>query len=80
MVSAERLLEYSALQSEASQKTLPANKKPPPDWPQKGDILLNDVTFSYAADAPAVLKSLSCHIPAGEKVGAPMNDCSYIYF
>ena len=78
MVSAERLLQYSTLQSEASLETLPPNKKPPPEWPQQGEILLNDVSFSYAADTPAVLKSLSCHIPAGEKVGAQKNNYSHI--
>ena len=68
MVSAERVMQYSALEPEAPLDTLPPTKKPPPDWPYRGEIVLDDVSFRYSEDTPTVLKSLSCTIKAAEKV------------
>ena len=68
MVSAERVMEYSALEPEAPLDTLLPTMKPPPDWPHRGEIVLDDVSFRYSEDTPTVLKSLSCTIKAAEKV------------
>ena len=68
MVSAERVMQYSSLEPEASLETLPPNEKPSPDWPQKGEIILDDVSFRYSKDTPLVLKSLSLIINPAEKV------------
>ena len=68
MVSAERLLQYSALEPEAPLDTTPLSKKPHPDWPQTGEIVLDDVSFRYSEDTPIILKSLSCTIKPAEKV------------
>ena len=68
MVSAERLFQYSALEPEAPLDTAPPSKKPPPEWPQQGEIVMNKVSFRYSEDTPVVLKSLSCSIKPAEKV------------
>ena len=68
MISAERIMEYGSLDSEASLETHPPNKKPHPDWPENGEIVMENVCFRYSIDSPVVLKSLSCHIRPTEKV------------
>lgn len=69
MVSAERLFQYSALRPEAPLDTTPPGKKPPPDWPQRGEIVLEGASLRYSEDTPTILKSLSCIIRPAEKVG-----------
>ena len=59
---------YSNLDSEAPLETLPPHEKPSPAWPERGEIVLDNVSFCYAADLPLVLKSLSFDIKASEKV------------
>ena len=66
MVSVERLLEYSSLESEAAEIT---NVRPPADWPSKGDIEIKNLTLTYPRNQPPVLKEVSVHIKPGEKVG-----------
>ena len=68
MISAERIMGYSNLESEAPLETLPPHEKPPPAWPERGEIVLDDVSFRYSVDLPLVLKSLSFHIKPSEKV------------
>ena len=60
---------YCRLQSEASLETLAPNISPPPGWPEKGEIVMEDVSFRYSSDLPLVLKDLSLTIDPGEKVG-----------
>ncbi|KAM3584831.1 uncharacterized protein V6R79_000382 [Siganus canaliculatus] len=66
MTSVERVVEYSELKSEAPWET---EKTPPSDWPSKGQVTFNSVTFSYSDDGPAVLKDISATFLPGEKVG-----------
>ena len=68
MISAERIMGYSNIDSEAPLETLPPHEKPSPAWPEKGEIVLDDVSFRYSVDLPLVLKSLSFHIKPSEKV------------
>ena len=68
MISAERIMGYSNLESEAPLETLPPHEKPSPVWPERGEIVLDDVSFRYSVDLPLVLKSLSFHIKPSEKV------------
>ena len=68
MVSAERVMAYSRLDSEASLETLPPHSSPPPTWPDKGSLSLEDVAFRYSDDLPLVLKNLSFSIKPSEKV------------
>ena len=69
MVSAERINEYSKLENEASLETVPATNKPGKDWPNKGCIKLENVTFRYAPDLPLVLNNVNFSTRPAEKVG-----------
>lgn len=42
---------------------------PPSSWPDKGNIVLNDLRMRYRSEAPLVLKGLSMNIKGGERVG-----------
>ena len=68
MVSPERVIAYGRLQVEASLETLPPHTQPPPSWPDKGNIVLNDVCYSHSRDGPQVLTNISCVISSREKV------------
>ena len=43
--------------------------KPPKEWPTKGEIIFDNVSFSYDENLPDVLKELSFKINPGEKIG-----------
>ncbi|XP_033832973.1 ATP-binding cassette sub-family C member 4-like [Periophthalmus magnuspinnatus] len=66
MTSVERVVEYTELESEAPWET---NKKPPPDWPSKGLVTFDGVSFSYSAEGPVVLHKLKAVFRPREKVG-----------
>uniref|UniRef100_A0A3B5MW06 ABC transporter domain-containing protein n=1 Tax=Xiphophorus couchianus TaxID=32473 RepID=A0A3B5MW06_9TELE len=66
MTSVERVVEYAELESEAPWET---DKQPPGDWPQKGSIIFDSVSFSYSDSSPLVLKNLSFVFTSREKVG-----------
>ena len=61
-------MSYGKLDSEGELETIPKDKAPPLEWPNKGVIELNDMKFKYAIDHPYVLKSLSLKIESCEKV------------
>jgi ABC-type multidrug transport system fused ATPase/permease subunit len=66
MTSVERIMEYTALPSESLyQGTKQADEK----WPQRGDIVFDNVSFSYDKSLPDVLRELTFRIGDGEKVG-----------
>lgn len=67
MTSAERVLEYSKLPSEAELKKLDGSVDT--KWPKQGSIQFKGVWLRYSPDADPVLKDLNIHIRAGEKVG-----------
>ena len=50
-------------------ETLPPSKKPPEDWPDKGELHMHDVAFRYSPELPLVLRNLSFTIRPSEKVG-----------
>ncbi|XP_054479604.1 ATP-binding cassette sub-family C member 4-like [Anoplopoma fimbria] len=66
MTSVERVLEYTELESEAPLET---QKRPPPDWPSKGLVTFDRVSFCYGGDGPLVLKDISATFQPNEKVG-----------
>ncbi|KAM7375245.1 hypothetical protein PAMA_014371 [Pampus argenteus] len=66
MTSVERVVEYTDLESEAPWET---QKRPPPEWPSKGLVTFDDVSFSYSADGPKVLQNLKAMFLPKEKVG-----------
>ncbi|WPH03689.1 oligomycin resistance atp-dependent permease yor1 [Acrodontium crateriforme] len=40
-----------------------------PSWPEKGEIIFDNVQMRYRAGLPLVLKGLSMHVKAGERIG-----------
>ncbi|XP_067134887.1 ATP-binding cassette subfamily C member 4-like [Centruroides vittatus] len=68
MNSVKRILKYSKLKSEASYESLP-EKRPPSDWPQRGEIHFDNVSLQYSRDKNIVLKNLTFRINSGEKIG-----------
>ena len=68
MVSPEWVIAYGGLQVEASLETLPPYTQPEPNWPDKGNIVLNGVCYSHSSDGPQVLNNISCVISSREKV------------
>ncbi|KAL5503399.1 hypothetical protein EMCRGX_G010341 [Ephydatia muelleri] len=69
MVSAERLLQYTQLETETSLDSHSDKNSPPPGWPQRGAIVFDKASFRYSVDTPVVLKPLSFTIQPGEKIG-----------
>ena len=78
MLSAERVIEYSKLQPEASLGTPPGREQPPELWPQSGAIHLHQMKFRYAEDTPYILKGISVDINPGEKVGISATCTMYV--
>ncbi|XP_067132222.1 ATP-binding cassette sub-family C member 4-like [Centruroides vittatus] len=68
MNSVQRILNYSKLKSEASYESSP-DKRPPSDWPQKGEIHFDNISLQYSKDKNTVLKNLTFRIHSGEKIG-----------
>ncbi|KAJ7294959.1 hypothetical protein O6H91_05G079100 [Diphasiastrum complanatum] len=67
MVSVERINQYSNIPSEAP--AIIENSRPAEDWPQKGNIHVQNLQLRYRPETPLVLKGISVHIRGGEKVG-----------
>lgn len=65
MTSVERVIEYTKLESEAPWET---QKRPPPDWPSKGLVTFDRVSFCYSENSPPVLHSLKAMFLPQEKV------------
>ncbi|KAL9657812.1 hypothetical protein ABK040_013150 [Willaertia magna] len=68
MNSVERVLHYCEEIPTEAAKVIPDNR-PPEDWPQEGNIELNDVKLRYREDLDFVLKGLTLEINGTEKVG-----------
>ncbi|KAK3927988.1 Multidrug resistance-associated protein 5 [Frankliniella fusca] len=66
--SAERVLEYSSDLPEEAPKHIDQSPKPN-NWPDKGDIKMENVELRYRPGLPLVLQSVSAHIQGGEKIG-----------
>lgn len=64
MNATERVLEYSALETEDQ-----GGFDPPAAWPTKGRIKVKDLAVSYAPDLPPVLKNLSFAVEHNQRVG-----------
>ena len=66
MVSAERAYEYTELPSEAPEIT---SIRPPPDWPENGNISVQNLSLTYPGSSRQVLKHISFTVCPGEKIG-----------
>ncbi|KAK2159275.1 hypothetical protein LSH36_155g02029 [Paralvinella palmiformis] len=67
IVSVERIKEYTETPTEAEWYI--DHTKPPPDWPNRGQIRMIDYAVRYRAELSLVLKGLNITVKAGEKVG-----------
>ena len=68
MNSAERLVTYATeLPLEAAYRR--PEFSPPESWPERGEIVFDNVDFAYRPGLPIVLKKLNLNIKSGEKIG-----------
>ncbi|KAI1180948.1 P-loop containing nucleoside triphosphate hydrolase protein [Nemania sp. FL0916] len=66
MNAVERLLHYGTqLEEEAPEHTIDIR----PSWPEKGEIVFDNVEMRYRQNLPLVLKGLSMHVRGGERIG-----------
>ncbi|XP_033761066.1 multidrug resistance-associated protein 4-like isoform X2 [Pecten maximus] len=68
MISVERVLDYSRLDTEADLDSK-KDHKPPKDWPKDGEIKGENMCLQYSRTGPLVLKHLSFCIKGREKIG-----------
>ncbi|XP_048764978.2 ATP-binding cassette sub-family C member 4-like isoform X2 [Ostrea edulis] len=66
MISVERVLEYSKLDTEVD---LDSDSPPPPSWPQYGKIIARNAKLRYGPESPWVFQGLNFVINEKEKVG-----------
>eukprot|EP01124_Arcella_intermedia_P001275 TRINITY_DN1068_c0_g1_i38.p1 TRINITY_DN1068_c0_g1~~TRINITY_DN1068_c0_g1_i38.p1 ORF type:complete len:443 (+),score=95.74 TRINITY_DN1068_c0_g1_i38:3177-4505(+) len=66
LVAVERCVQYSELPVEAPEIT---NLRPPHDWPEKGQIVFDDLKLRYREGLPLVLKGISFKVKSKEKIG-----------
>ena len=64
MNAAERIIEYSNLQTESLEGV-----DPPAAWPSEGRLEVNDLVVAYAPDLPPVLKGLTFRVERNERIG-----------
>ncbi|KAG1326252.1 ABC transporter C family member 14 [Cocos nucifera] len=67
MVSVERIKQFCNIPSEAAWEL--KDRLLPPNWPNKGDVIIKDLKVRYRPNTPLVLKGISISIHGGEKIG-----------
>ena len=45
-----------------------SDTRPPDDWPEQGNIAVEEFDLKYREGLPLVLKNINCNIKPGEKV------------
>ena len=65
--SIERITEYAELPSEAPAEI--EDTRPPAEWPQRGRVTYDKVSFRYRPGLPLVLRDIDLEIEPEEKVG-----------
>ncbi|KAH9202026.1 multidrug transporter [Zygosaccharomyces rouxii] len=68
MNSAERLVTYALDLPQEAEYRRP-EMSPPENWPDRGEIKFEGVSFAYRPSLPPVLKNFSLNIGSGEKIG-----------
>uniref|UniRef100_A0A8C6W973 ATP-binding cassette, sub-family member 2 n=1 Tax=Nannospalax galili TaxID=1026970 RepID=A0A8C6W973_NANGA len=66
IVAVERINEYINVKNEAPWVT---DKRPPSNWPSKGEIQFNNYQVRYRPELDLVLKGITCDIKSSEKIG-----------
>ncbi|KAG2439872.1 hypothetical protein HYH02_010502 [Chlamydomonas schloesseri] len=68
--SVERIAQYLEPETEARPDTPPeVAAKMPQDWPEHGQVVVQDLQLRYRPEMPLVLRGISFTVEAGEKVG-----------
>ncbi|OBA19390.1 P-loop containing nucleoside triphosphate hydrolase protein [Metschnikowia bicuspidata var. bicuspidata NRRL YB-4993] len=67
MNSVERLQEYLDVEEEPPAEV--PETKPASNWPQTGEIDVNDLSLRYAPDLPRVIKNATFHVKPCHKIG-----------
>ncbi|CAL1544171.1 unnamed protein product [Lymnaea stagnalis] len=67
LVSLERILEFSRKPTEAVWEI--PETAPSEEWPQNGQVTMEDYKARYREGLDLVLKGVTCHIKSGEKIG-----------
>ncbi|KAJ1555055.1 hypothetical protein HK096_009754 [Nowakowskiella sp. JEL0078] len=66
MVSVERILEYTQLESEAP---LITDVRPPNSWPDRGEVVINKMSLKYLNTTKPAVHQLSVHLEPGLRYG-----------
>ncbi|CAN0881717.1 ABC transporter C family member 8 [Linum grandiflorum] len=67
IVSVERMKQFMHIQPEPA--AIVEDKRPPSSWPENGRIELQELKVRYRANAPLVLKGISCRFKEGSRIG-----------
>uniref|UniRef100_UPI0037E7E5A5 ATP-binding cassette sub-family C member 3 n=1 Tax=Semicossyphus pulcher TaxID=241346 RepID=UPI0037E7E5A5 len=67
IVAVERVKEYSETKTEAPWEV--EDKKPPLEWPMRGNVEFHDYSVRYREGLDLVLKKLTLSVKGGEKIG-----------
>ena len=66
MTSVERVMTYSAIDSEPGYST---EELPPDSWPDEGALTIEDLSLAYFKGGALVLRDINVHVSSKEKVG-----------
>ncbi|XP_024968752.1 ABC transporter C family member 5-like [Cynara cardunculus var. scolymus] len=67
IISIERIHQYCHIPSEAP--PIIEACRPPPLWPEEGNIEIIDLKVRYKENLPVVLRGVTCAFPGGKKIG-----------
>ncbi|KAI3979583.1 hypothetical protein MKX01_001775 [Papaver californicum] len=67
IISVERINQFMHIPSESP--AIVDDRRPPPSWPSKGRIDLQDLKIKYRPNAPLVIKGITCTFKEGARVG-----------
>ncbi|CAN6336516.1 unnamed protein product [Urochloa humidicola] len=67
IISVERIKQFMHLPAEPP--AVISDSRPPPSWPSKGRIDLENLRVKYRPNAPTVLRGITCTFAAGNKIG-----------
>lgn len=67
MISVERILQFTGIQSEAPM--IIEDHRPEADWPRNGEIEIENLHVQYNPILPRVLKGITCTFPSKKKIG-----------
>ncbi|XP_048254590.1 multidrug resistance-associated protein 1-like [Haliotis rufescens] len=67
IVSVERIVEYTELPAEGA--WIVDDQRPPPEWPEGGQVELDNLQVRYRPELDLVLQGITARITPGQKVG-----------